>query len=298
MGSTLADLAPGARVATGAARRRAQLANLRPDLSFVELRGNIATRHRRGGTGSVGAVVVAAAALERLERHLAGRRDPLADRAAPPGRARARSRSSAVPTTGDGRRCSRDRRRARATGGARPSGRCSSRWAASCSLPVGGWAVADGPTRSSCGGWSRPPTAGSCCTPRGRGGRPRGARARGRPVAARRLRRRPALLDVGSGPGRRSDDRLSGRRRARRSRVSSPARAPRSWRRADVVVYDRLDRPLAARARAAPARCWSMRASGRPGPRGPESAPVGRPARTTSTRCWSRTAGPAARWCG
>jgi hydroxymethylbilane synthase len=66
VGSTLADLPPGARVATGAARRRAQLANLRPDLSFVEARGNIATRIAAAGTGSVGAVVVAAAALERL----------------------------------------------------------------------------------------------------------------------------------------------------------------------------------------------------------------------------------------
>ena len=42
---------PGAVVATGSARRRAQLANLRPDLTFVELRGNMGTRLGRAGDG-------------------------------------------------------------------------------------------------------------------------------------------------------------------------------------------------------------------------------------------------------
>jgi hydroxymethylbilane synthase len=64
VGSYLAELRPGAVVATGAPRRRAQLAWLRPDLGFVELRGNIETRLSRVPPG--GAVVVAAAALERL----------------------------------------------------------------------------------------------------------------------------------------------------------------------------------------------------------------------------------------
>jgi hydroxymethylbilane synthase len=66
VGSTLADLGPGARVATGAARRRAQLANIRPDLCFVDARGNIETRVAKAGGGGVDAVVVAVAALERL----------------------------------------------------------------------------------------------------------------------------------------------------------------------------------------------------------------------------------------
>jgi hydroxymethylbilane synthase len=65
VGSRLADLPPGARVATGAARRRVQLANLRPDLTFVPARGNIATRVARAGNGA-DAVVVAAVALDRL----------------------------------------------------------------------------------------------------------------------------------------------------------------------------------------------------------------------------------------
>ena len=68
VGSRLADLVPGALVATGSARRRAQLANLRPDLTFVELRGNMATRFARATDGTVHAVVVAQAALERLGR--------------------------------------------------------------------------------------------------------------------------------------------------------------------------------------------------------------------------------------
>lgn len=64
VGAALADLAPGARVATGAVRRRAQLAFERPDLRFEELRGNIATRLDK--VPEHGAVVVAMAALERL----------------------------------------------------------------------------------------------------------------------------------------------------------------------------------------------------------------------------------------
>jgi len=66
VGARLADLPPGAVVATGSARRRAQLANLRPDLTFVELRGNMDTRVRRAEEGAVHAVVVAVAALDRL----------------------------------------------------------------------------------------------------------------------------------------------------------------------------------------------------------------------------------------
>jgi hydroxymethylbilane synthase len=69
VGRTLAELPTGALVATGSARRRAQLANLRPDLTFVGLRGNMGTRldrARDGAVGAVGAVVAAAAALDRL----------------------------------------------------------------------------------------------------------------------------------------------------------------------------------------------------------------------------------------
>lgn len=64
VGCALVDLAPSARVATGSARRRAQLAWLRPDLVFAELRGNIETRLAKAA--GFDAVVMAAAALDRL----------------------------------------------------------------------------------------------------------------------------------------------------------------------------------------------------------------------------------------
>jgi hydroxymethylbilane synthase len=67
VGCALADLARGASVATGSVRRRAQLAHLRPDLCFHELRGNIGTR--LGKASGFDAIVVAAAALERLGYH-------------------------------------------------------------------------------------------------------------------------------------------------------------------------------------------------------------------------------------
>lgn len=64
VGSTLADLPPGATVATGSVRRRALLAAERPDLQFVELRGNIQTRLSKLPEG--GALVMAVAALQIL----------------------------------------------------------------------------------------------------------------------------------------------------------------------------------------------------------------------------------------
>lgn len=64
VGSTLALLPPGGVVATGAPRRRVQLAHARPDLNFVQVRGNIGTRLTKVPDG--GALVVALAALERL----------------------------------------------------------------------------------------------------------------------------------------------------------------------------------------------------------------------------------------
>ena len=64
IGCRLDDLADGATVATGSVRRRAQLAARRPDLDFVELRGNIDTRLSKVPDG--GAIVMAVAALEIL----------------------------------------------------------------------------------------------------------------------------------------------------------------------------------------------------------------------------------------
>ena len=65
VGGRLGDLPTGATVATGSQRRRVQLAAIRPDLVFTELRGNMATRLSKVPEG--GAIVVAAVALQRLQ---------------------------------------------------------------------------------------------------------------------------------------------------------------------------------------------------------------------------------------
>lgn len=65
IGRSITELSSGACVATGSVRRRAQLARARPDLEFVELRGNIGTRLDRVPDG--GAIVMAVAALEVLD---------------------------------------------------------------------------------------------------------------------------------------------------------------------------------------------------------------------------------------
>jgi len=64
VGADLDSLPDGATVATGSVRRRAQLARVRPDLEFVELRGNIDTRLSKIPDG--GAIVMAVAALQIL----------------------------------------------------------------------------------------------------------------------------------------------------------------------------------------------------------------------------------------
>ena len=66
VGGELETLPTGSLVATGSARRRVQLANLRPDLLFTDLRGNLARRLGMVGTGDIAAVVVAKAAIDRL----------------------------------------------------------------------------------------------------------------------------------------------------------------------------------------------------------------------------------------
>jgi len=64
VGAGLDELPQGATVATGSVRRRALLAAVRPDLQFVELRGNIHTRLSKLPEG--GALVMAVAALQIL----------------------------------------------------------------------------------------------------------------------------------------------------------------------------------------------------------------------------------------
>ncbi len=66
VGAALDDLQPGATIATGSVRRKTQLAHARPDLRFVELRGNVPSRVAKAGTGGIDAVVLAASGLQRL----------------------------------------------------------------------------------------------------------------------------------------------------------------------------------------------------------------------------------------
>ncbi len=61
-----ATLPAGARVGTSSLRRQTQLRAQRPDLEYVEFRGNVDTRLRKLGEGQVEAVVLASAGLDRL----------------------------------------------------------------------------------------------------------------------------------------------------------------------------------------------------------------------------------------
>jgi hydroxymethylbilane synthase len=65
-GGELDRLAPGATVATGSPRRKAQLLHLRPDLNVVGIRGNVPTRLRKLETENLDGTILARAGLERL----------------------------------------------------------------------------------------------------------------------------------------------------------------------------------------------------------------------------------------
>jgi hydroxymethylbilane synthase len=62
----LSDLPAGATVGTSSPRRKGFLGAARPDLTLVDLRGNVPTRLRAAEEGTVDAVVLAAAGLARL----------------------------------------------------------------------------------------------------------------------------------------------------------------------------------------------------------------------------------------
>ncbi len=60
------DLPAGSRIGTGSSRRQAQLRAWRPDLSIVEIRGNVDSRLKKLDDGLYDAIVLAAAGLSRL----------------------------------------------------------------------------------------------------------------------------------------------------------------------------------------------------------------------------------------
>ena len=66
--STLAALAPGARIGTSSLRRTAQILALRDDVEVVEVRGNVDTRLAKLAGGEMDALVLALAGLRRLGR--------------------------------------------------------------------------------------------------------------------------------------------------------------------------------------------------------------------------------------
>jgi hydroxymethylbilane synthase len=66
--ASLDALPLGAVVGTSSVRRQAQLRALRPDLEYIEFRGNVDTRLAKLGQGKADAIVLAAAGLDRLEK--------------------------------------------------------------------------------------------------------------------------------------------------------------------------------------------------------------------------------------
>ena len=60
-------LPPKAVVASSSLRRRSQIAALRPDVSFVDIRGNVQTRLRKINEGLADATVLAVAGLQRMK---------------------------------------------------------------------------------------------------------------------------------------------------------------------------------------------------------------------------------------
>lgn len=63
---TLDKLPQGARIGTSSLRRRAQIRACRPDLTIVELRGNVDTRIKKIQTEALDGIILAAAGLHRL----------------------------------------------------------------------------------------------------------------------------------------------------------------------------------------------------------------------------------------
>lgn len=63
----LEALPSGAKLGTSSVRRKSQISALRPDLDYVDLRGNVGTRLRKLDEGNYAAILLAVAGLERLE---------------------------------------------------------------------------------------------------------------------------------------------------------------------------------------------------------------------------------------
>jgi hydroxymethylbilane synthase len=64
--TSLDELPKGAKVGTSSLRRQCQLRALRPDLEFLDLRGNVGTRLEKLDAGNYDAIILASAGLIRL----------------------------------------------------------------------------------------------------------------------------------------------------------------------------------------------------------------------------------------
>jgi hydroxymethylbilane synthase len=65
--SSIAELPIGSSIATGSLRRRSQLLHLRPDLSIVDIRGNVPTRLEKYLDSDLDGMILAYAGLHRLK---------------------------------------------------------------------------------------------------------------------------------------------------------------------------------------------------------------------------------------
>ena len=67
-GSSIEDMPEGFVLGTGSPRRRVQLANVRNDIVFKEIRGNIDSRFQKLMDGEYDAIILAAAGLNRMSK--------------------------------------------------------------------------------------------------------------------------------------------------------------------------------------------------------------------------------------
>lgn len=74
----LLDLPKGTTIGTSSLRRQAQLLHLRPDFRLVDVRGNLETRLRKMDEGRFGAMILAAAGIDRM-----GYSDQITERISP-----------------------------------------------------------------------------------------------------------------------------------------------------------------------------------------------------------------------
>lgn len=67
-GRRLSELGEGAVIATSSLRRKSQIRHMRPDLTVVDLRGNVDTRLKKlfGGDSGIEAIVLAVAGIKRM----------------------------------------------------------------------------------------------------------------------------------------------------------------------------------------------------------------------------------------